>query len=67
MLEFDRDIMHSFEGNKNFQFFVKKKCSAYEEKLYNGANSQPVINMVEAFGVDIHSACIRFHVPYYLV
>ena len=54
--------MHSFEENQNFQFSAQKKCSAYEAKLFNGANSQPVINMVKAFGVDIHIACIRFHV-----
>jgi len=61
VLEFDGDIMHSSKENLN-QFSAQKKCSVYEAKLFNGANSQPVINMVKAFGVDIHIACIRFHV-----
>ena len=54
--------MLSFEKNPNFQFSVQKKCSAYEVKLFNGANSQLLINMVKAVGVDFNTAYIRFHV-----
>ena len=62
MLNFAWDIMPSLERNQNFQFSVQKKCSAYEVKLFNGANSQLFINMVKAVGVDFNFACIRFHV-----
>ena len=62
VLDFGQDIMHNFEENQNFQISAQKKCSAYEAKLFNGANSQPAINIVKAFGVDIHIACIRLHI-----
>ena len=53
--------MLSFEKNQNFQFCVQIKCSAYEVKLFNGANSQLVINMVKAVWVDFNIACVRFY------
>ena len=62
MLDFGQDVMHNFEENQNFQFSAQKKCSAYEAKLFNRANSQTVINMAKAFRVDIHIQCVRFHV-----
>ena len=62
MLNFGWEIMLSLEKNQDFNFFVQKKCSAYEVKLFNGANSQLLINMVKAVGVDFNIAYIRFHV-----
>ena len=62
MLNFGRDIWLSLEKNQFFQFFVQKKCLAYEAKLFNGANSQLFLNMVKADWVDFNITCIRFHV-----
>ena len=61
MLNFAWDIMPSLEKNQNFQISVQKKCSAYEIKLFNGANLQLIINMVKAVWVNFNIACIRFH------
>ena len=62
VLNLEWDIMLSFEKNQNFRFSVQKKYSAYRVKLFNGANSQLIINMVKAVGGDFNIAYIRFPV-----
>ena len=56
MLNFGWEIMLSLEKNQDFQFYVQKKCSAYEVKLFNGANSQLLIHMVKPVGEDFNIA-----------
>ena len=46
VLDFGQDIMHNFEENQNFQFSAQKKCSAYEAKLFNRANSRKLLSIL---------------------